>query len=180
MVGGAPPHRPPNLTGFLLNDTEIAQDHVQALLPVANMIAVLYDPTNTPSATTYTAITTPGLTPFIPANRLIPLQATTYSDIRGLNLGAANGFMLLPNATYYEYFKDIVRLVDGNVATIYYPEREYKRQHRNRTTGVHVHGHSIPLAYRRAALYVDSISSGEYVVGTPSFPPLTEAITDDT
>jgi len=87
--------------------------------------------------------------------------------------------MMIPNATFYQFWKDVAQLVDGNVATIYYPERQYKRWHAH-PNGVRVHGHSIAVAFRQAAWYADAITSGEWAVGTPSFPPLTEALTDDT
>jgi hypothetical protein len=181
MVGGAPPPAPPpRLTGFLINQLTIAQAHVTALLPVANLIAVLYDNTaGSLSLDTFTKITTPGATPYIPAANLQPLPAKTQNDIQTSNLNGADGFMLIPNAIYYKYFKDVANLVNGKVATIYYPEREYKRWHAN-PNGVHVRGHDIPSAFRRAAWYADSITSGDWVVGTASFPPLMDALTDDT
>jgi hypothetical protein len=181
MVGGAPPpNPPPRLTGFLINQLTIAQDHVTALLAVATKIAVLYDNTpNSLSLDTYTKITTAGATPYIPAGQLVSCPATTDTQIQNSNLGGADGFMLIPNATYYEYYKDVAKLVDGNVTYIYYPEREYKRWHLN-PNGVHVRGHSIPLAFRRAAWYADSITSGDWVVGSADWPALMNAPTDKT
>jgi hypothetical protein len=181
MVGGAaPPSPPPRLTGFLINQLTIAQAHVTALLAVATKIAVLYDNTaGSLSLDTFTKITTAGATPYIPAGQLVSCPASTDTQIQNSNLGGADGFMLIPNATYYEYYKDVVKLVDGQVTWIYYPEREYKRWHLN-TNGVHVHGHSIPLAFRQAAWYADSITSGDWVVGGASFPKLMDALTDDT
>lgn len=175
MVGGAAPSDPPppNLTGFLINQKKIAQDHVKKLLAVATKIAILHDNTSgTLSLATYTAITTG-----IPSAKLVSLPAKSDVHIRRSKLGGADGFMLIPNATYYQHSKDIAGLVDGNVNTIYYPEREYKRWHSKSTKGVYVHGHSIPLAFRRAAWYADSIASGDWA---SRLPPLTEAPTDDT
>ena len=182
MVGGAPPpNPPPRLTGFLINQLTIAQAHVTALLPVAAKIAVLFD--NTPgslSLDTYTKITTAaGGGPYIPAGKLVSCPATTVAQIRASNLGGADGFMLIPNAMYYENFKDVANLVDGRVTTIYYPERDYKRWHAH-PNGVRVHGHSIAIAFRHAAWYVDSITSGDWAVGSLSWPALTDALTDAT
>jgi hypothetical protein len=103
---------------------------------------------------TYTKITTapPPGKPYIPAGKLVSCP---------------------------ENFKDVANLVDGNVTTIYYPERDYKRWHAH-PNGVRVHGHSIAIAFRHAAWYVDSITSGDWVVGTASWPALTDALTDAT
>ena len=184
MVGGAPPLNPPQrLTGLLISQLTIAQDHVKALLTAgATKIAVLYDDTaGSLSLDTFTKITTapPPGGPFIPPGKLVKCPATTDAQINASNLGGADGFMLIPNAMFYENFKDVANLVDGKVAKILYPEREYKRWHAN-PHGVHVHGHSITQAFQRAAWYADSITSGDWVVGTASWPALINAPTDDT
>lgn len=184
MVGGAPPPgAPPWLTGLLINQLAIAQAHVTALFNAgATKIAVLYDDTaGSLSLDTFTKITTappyPG-DPVIPPGKLVKCPASTVAQISAANLGGADGFMLIPNAMYYENFKVVANLVDTKVAKIYYPEREYKRWHTN-TNGVRVHGHSISQAFQRAAWYADSVASGDWVVGT-NWPALTDAPTDDT
>jgi hypothetical protein len=179
MIGGeAPPTITRNLTGFLLEATPIAKSHAQNLVKAgAQSITVLYDPSNSASQDAYTN----GVVPNIPAKNLNPpLNASTKGDIQGLALPAGtDGFMVIPNATYYEYCNLIANLVDGNVATIYYPEREFKRKHTKSTIGVNVLGHSVPLTYRQAAWLIDSIVSGDVVINN-NWPALAEGIQDST
>jgi hypothetical protein len=175
LVGGEAPSTATNLTGFLVKAYDIAKDHATSLVSTARNVTIVYDPQNPPSAHAFAN----AVVPTIPAPRRNPLTATTYDDIKNLDATKfTDGFMLIPNATYYRYYGDIVKKVDGNakVKLVFYPEREFKRAHAN-TTGVKVHGHNIPLTFRWAASYVDSILKGDFGVG--SLPDFKEAITDD-
>ena len=93
------------------------------------------------------------------------------------------GFMLIPNAMYYNHCDDIAAYVEGKTTggafvSVYYPEREYKKAHSDATyiaTYVKVYGFNIPLTYRRAAQYVDQILDGSLF---PPFPAFDSAVPD--
>lgn len=176
MVGGAAPSTGNNITGFLMNAQDIAKDHAKLLVNTAKTITVIYDSNNPPSANAYAN----GVVPIIPKAMRNPISATTYDDIKNLDgTQFTDGLMLIPNATFYQYFKEIVRKIDGNpnVKQVYYPEREYKHAHTTSKKGVQVHGHNIPLTFRMAANYVDSVLNNDFAVG--SLPDWKEAVTDD-
>lgn len=70
--------------------------------------------------------------------------------------------MLLPNAVFYEVRQSIAHTVEGHNSPVQfsiYPEREYKKAHAN-PNNKSVHGHHIPITFRRAALFVDSLLDG--------------------
>jgi hypothetical protein len=163
-VGGSvPANRQPNLTGFIIDAAAIAQAQLAAL-PNAP-VAVLYDDTpGNPANNIY------GL---LDQLKVTPLTARTPGDLAKVSLPAgANGFMLLPNAMFYNHCDDVVKIVDGKTATvggplpIYYPEREYKQAHKIKS-GVKVLGHHVAFTYRLAATYVDSILNGDLQIPLP-------------
>jgi hypothetical protein len=163
-VGGSvPTNRQPNLTGFIIDAARIAQAQLAAL-PNAP-VAVLYDDTpGNPSNNIY------GL---LDPLKVTPLTARTPGDLAKVSLPAGtNGFLLLPNAMFYNHCDDVVEIVDGKTAAgggplpIYYPEREYKQAHKIKS-GVKVLGHHVAFTYRLAATYVDSILSGDLQIPLP-------------
>jgi hypothetical protein len=179
-VGGAPPTVvQANLTGFVINARATALAHLAAPA-LSTPVAVLYD--DTPPATTLSNIIYAALQAAAPAagKALMPLTARTPAVLQTLNLPAgANSFMLIPNAMYYNNCYDVANIVDGRQKAdgtplpIYYPEREYKNAHRT-TNGVTVLGHNVPLTYRLAAIYVDSILDGSLT----TLPAFIEATPD--
>jgi len=164
-VGGSVPNkRQPNLTGFIID----AAGTAQAQLALLNApVAVLYDDTpGNPSNSIYGQLD---------QTKVIPLTARTPGDLPKVNLPAnANGFMLLPNAMFYNHCSKVVKIVDGKTVAgggplpIYYPEREYKEAHKITTAGVTVLGHHVAFTYRLAATYVDSIISGDLQIPLPA------------
>jgi hypothetical protein len=186
-VGGAAPTVPSgqtNATGFYINALATAQAQMGKL--VTDPVVVLYD--NTPDTA---AVKNPSnyiwgqLVGARPTLR--PLTAQKPADLKSLDptkLTGANGFMLLPNAMFYNHCDDIAKYVDGKTATngaalpIYYPEREYKKAHSN-INGVKVLGHNVPLTYRMAARYVDRILDGTLTVGAAAWPSFGEALPDN-
>jgi hypothetical protein len=162
-VGGSvPTNRQPNLTGFIIDAAGTAQAQLAALnAPVA----VLYDDTpGNPSNNIY------GL---LNQTKVTALTAKTPDDLAKVTLPAGtNGFMLLPNAMFYNHCDDVVKIVDGKTVAgggplpIYYPEREYKLAHKNKS-GVKVLGHHVALTYRLAATYVDSTLNGDLQIPLP-------------
>jgi hypothetical protein len=182
-VGGAAPTIPAgqnNVTGFKINALTTAQSQLGLL---TDPVVVLYDDTPdtpavpNPSNYIYGQLAGSGRT-------LRPVTARTPAALKSLNpapLTGANGFMLLPNAMFYNHCDDIANFVDGKTAAdgtplpIYYPEREYKKAHSNRH-GVKVLGSSVPDTYRLAARYVDRILDGTLTVG--HLPAFVDALPD--
>jgi hypothetical protein len=162
-VGGSiPTNRQQNLTGFIIDALKTAQDQLAALnAPVA----VLFDDTpGSPSNNIYSQLD---------QTKVTPLTARAPGDLAKVSLPAgANGFMLLPNAMFYNHCDDVVKIVDGKKQAnggplpIYYPEREYKQAHKNKN-GVTVLGHHVALTYRLAATFVDSILNGDLQIPLP-------------
>jgi hypothetical protein len=129
-------------------------------------VAVLYDDTpGNPSNNIYAQLD---------QTKVTPLTARIPSDLGNVSLPAsANGFMLLPNAMFFNHCDDVVKIVDGKQSAsggplpIYYPEREYKQAHKN-PNGVTVIGHHVALTYRLAAIFVDSILTGGLQIPLPA------------
>jgi hypothetical protein len=161
-VGGSvPTNRQQNLTGFLIDATETAKSQLALM---NGPVAVLFDDTpGSPSNNVYSQLD---------QTKVIPLTARTPSDLTKVTLPAGvNGFMLLPNAMFYNNCDDVVKIVDGKLAgggplPIYYPEREYKAAHKHKN-GVTVLGHHVALTYRLAATFVDSILGGDLQIPLP-------------
>lgn len=163
-VGGSvPTNRQQNLTGFLIDALGTAQSQL-ALLNAP--VAVLFDDTpGSPSNNVYSQLD---------QTKVIPLTARTPSDLTKVSLPAGvNGFMLLPNAMFFNHCDDVVKIVDGKTLAgggplpIYYPEREYKKAHQH-PNGVKVLGHHVSMTYRLAATYVDSILNGDLQIPLPA------------
>jgi hypothetical protein len=163
-VGGSvPTNRQPNLTGFIIDAAGTAQAQL-ALLKAP--VAVLYDDTpGNPSNNIYGQLD---------QTKVTPLTARTPGDLAKVTLPAGtNGFMLLPNAMFYNHCDAVVKIVDGKTVTgggplpIYYPEREYKQAHKNKS-GVTVLGHHVALTYRLAATFVESILGGDLQIPLPA------------
>ena len=162
-VGGAVPDNPKkqtNITGFLIYSKDTAQYHLDNL---TSPVAILWDNTNNPSNPSY--YTYNHLDP--KGKKIISIPATTLYDLQHLDptkLTGANGFMVIPNAIYYNNCGVIAAYVDGKTKAdgvtplpIYYPEDDYKRKHTKTAAGVMVHGHDVSLTYRLVARYVISI-----------------------
>jgi hypothetical protein len=69
-------------------------------------VAVLFDDTpGSPSNNVYSQLD---------QTKVIPLTARTPSDLTKVSLPAGvNGFMLLPNAMFFNHCDDVVKIVDG-------------------------------------------------------------------
>jgi hypothetical protein len=178
-VGGdVPPSLQNYVTGFKINALDIAKHHLGNVN--SHAVTVLYDDTaGTPSLKNFNDLVTynGGLTGI---KAITPLPASTVQMLRNLDpTKLTNGFMLIPNAMYYNHCDDIANYVDGktvngNPVWVYYPEREYKKAHTDKTH-VKVYGYNIPLTYRWAAQYVDQILDGTMV---PPLPAFLDAVAD--
>jgi hypothetical protein len=171
-AGGRIPAAQNNVTGFHIDALGVAQYHLDNVN--SQNVTILFDDTNDPSNPSlwvYNHLQAKGknITP-------LPIKFSNPNGLKTLPVGSRKtSFMLIPNAMYYNHLDDIRAYVDGNVASIYYPEREYKKAHTN-IVGVKLHGHNIQLTYRWAANYVESILNGS--VAVPKLPPFREAIPD--
>jgi hypothetical protein len=178
-AGGDAPQNPQNyVTGFKINALAVAEYHLNTVNSQA--VTVLYDDTqNTPSLKNFNDLVTYNNAHAQKA--ITQLKARTPGDLKTLDpTKLMNGFMLIPNAMYYNHCDDIAAYVDGktpngNPLYVYYPEREYKKAHNNDTSNVKVYGYNIPLTYRRAAQLVDQILDGSMVI---PLPPIIDGVLD--
>jgi hypothetical protein len=166
-----------NLTGFSIDAQHISQDQLATLVNTfkATTITVLYDHTNYP--TNPPPILTALLafaTTLNPPPTIIQLDMQDVTSIKPTNI-QGNGFMLLPNADFYENCKVIAKAVEKAGVPAVYPEREYKKAHQNKTN-IKVRGHSIQLTFRRAAYFVDSLLDDPSFINSLKFQ---EAIPDE-
>jgi len=176
-AGGAITTPQTNVTGFTINALAIANYHLSNV--GSNEVTVLYDdsPDPNPSLYVFEHLQSNGkqITP-------LPIRFSNPNGLKTLSAGSLKGgFMLLPNAMYYNHLDDIVKYVDGktvggNPVSIYYPELEYKKAHTNSTTNVYVYGHDIPNTYVQAAGYVDQVLKGTMSVQQMNLPPIQEAL----
>ena len=138
-VGGDdPPGRQPYVTGYKISALDTAKYHLDHL-PQA--VTVLYDDTaGTPSLVVYNDLVAYNQAK-LPAARtaITAVQAKTPHDLKNLPAIATAGFMLIPNAMYYNHCDDIAAYVDGKkvggtAVSVYYPEREIRRRIRTQPT----------------------------------------------
>ena len=138
-------------------------------------VTILYDSSNHASGPAYDTVF-----PMF-ATEPTPLDIGTADDLKNLKAKSitTEGFLVIPNAIYYENIKEVIKLADGNnkVKAVYYPEREYKNAHQDKT-GVSVIGHGVLITFRVAAHYVNNILTGYWSVDKGNLPPLQEAVQD--
>lgn len=171
-VGGSKPGVPAkNVTGFYFDAIQTSKDQLDKLSEY-NEVTVLYNSTNAPSKAAWKALQSY-------AKETHPKLKVTPRDVQDLGKlkpSHINGsFMLIPNTMFYNRCSEITDLVDQSKVPAIYPEREYKKAHK-KTAGIAVHGHHVPLTYRLAANYVDSILAGSLTV--KNLPEFKEAVTD--
>ena len=181
-VGGKSPANPHgNLTGFYIDALNTCFAQLNALLGnLAGLnpkVTVLFDSNNTVSQEIQTELAKPAnflqsKIDFIDAATLptgLPTDPATLKD----------AFMLIPNAVFYNNCQMIARVVDLKHPRIpvRYPEREYKKAHKNKAD-VTVQGHHIPLTFRLAAHLADRILRGVLTIATP-LPPIQLAEADE-
>ena len=163
-VGGSvPANRQQNLTGFIIDAVGTAQAQLALM---SGPVAVLFDDTpGSPSNNVYSQLD---------QTKVIPLTARSPDALKTVKLPpGVKGFMLLPNAMFYNHCDDVVKIVDGKTLPgggplpIYYPESEYWTEHKN-TNGVKVLGHHVSLTYRLAATFVESIVNGDIQIPLPA------------
>jgi hypothetical protein len=171
--GEVPDNAGSNMTGFIGNTIKAARHHLKRLKHKGHAVTVMHDPDANNEATQKVLkalkAADPTLTP-------LPKAPDHIATLKSASLTTA-GFMLIPNAGYYENYKTIVDAVDGaNVVKMaYYPEIEYLRHHKRKIANVH--GHNVPLTFRLAANWVNHLLHKDWDVN--SMPDFAEAITED-
>jgi ABC-type uncharacterized transport system substrate-binding protein len=152
-IGGCiPSNKKKNLTGFEISELKTAQEQLKSLS--TKKVTVLYDPTNAPFFNkTYEKLER--LAKEL-GKTLFPQRVSHPGNLKKIHIEVDSSFMLLPNAMYYNHCAEIAKVVEKSRVTAVYPEREYLLAHPLRK-GLSVHGHHVPITYRHAAAYVDSI-----------------------
>jgi hypothetical protein len=172
-LGGQIPDNPNNLplTGFYIDTTSVAMAHARDLVAKFSRsmtVTILCDYTgNQVSRDAYDAAA-----PFFDSPTKLD---KTADDLKGLGAKSVTtqGFIVIPNGGYFENITHVTKLVDGNTVAAYYPERDYKEAHQNKT-GVKVLGHRVSITFRLAAYAVDNILNGYWNIN--SLPPIDEAM----
>ena len=168
-VGGKSPANPHgNLTGFYIDALATCGAQLKELLKnlgANKKVTVLFDSNNVPSAEIKAELAKP-------AN--YDQNKIDFIDAAGLPLGfptdyttLKDRFMLIPNAVFYNNCQTIARVVEKKNIPARYPEREYKKAHKDKAK-VTVQGHHIPLTFRLAAHLADQgILRGVLTIDTP-------------
>jgi hypothetical protein len=146
--GRIPANKKNNLTGFHIDALYTAQYHLDHL--PTKTVTILWDDTNEPSKEVRKKLKPKG-------KNLNFQQISDPAKLPDLDIDKTGGFMLLPNAMYYNHCEVIRDVVEASGVDAFYPEREYLGYTHPIKKKVRVHGHHIPITYRHAARYVDSI-----------------------
>jgi hypothetical protein len=171
-VGGSKPStRAKNVTGFYFDAIQTSKDQLDKLSG-NDEVTVLYDSTNTPSNAAWKALKSYAKQTY-PKLKVTPRDVQDLGKLKSSHINGS--FMLIPNTMFYNRCNEITDLVHESKVPAIYPEREYKMAHK-KTAGIAVHGHHVPLTYRLAANYVNSILAGALTV--KNLPEFKEAVTD--
>jgi hypothetical protein len=175
FAGAVPDNANTNMTGFIGDCVSVAKYHLQELKKHHPDVTVMYDP---------------GAHNKVTQNVLKQLNNFTPLQIRPadmVNMAAAQlatqlttkGFMLIPNAVYYEYASVISDAVDNAAAVTmaYYPEVEYWRKHQNKGKA-NLYGYNVPLTYRLAASWADNFFTGYWDLTNMPSKKFAKAIPD--
>ena len=166
-AGKAPDNANTNMTGFIGDGEKVAKNQLHALKLAGytgNAVTVLLDSDNSNTVTQYV------LGKLLQTDNQIKQKAIALASTP--NLTAADfptaGFMMIPNAVFFENAAAITGAVDGSVVQMAcYPEFLYWQKHANKGKA-HVLGYNVPLTYRLAARWVYNILSG-YWTNVPGF-----------
>jgi hypothetical protein len=154
--GQAPSNAAANMIGFLGDCTQVAKNHVKALKHnyTATQITVLYDMEN------INHVTQNILKALLHDDNTINAQAIDTANIEGQidALLTTPGFMIIPNAVFFEKADVITSAVDNSdVQIAYYPEYYYYTKSDSRKNKAKVSGFNVPATYRVAASWVNDI-----------------------
>jgi hypothetical protein len=174
-AGAVPDNADTNMMGFIGDSVTVATNHLGLLKKAGLAVTVMYDPS---AHNKMTQKVLKALTNFTG----LPIRPADMEDMTAAQLAAqlnTTGFMLIPNATYFEYAKVISDAVDSAdaVTMAYYPEAEYWRQHQSKGKA-HLSGFNVPLTYRLAAGWVDNFFTGTYSIDDMPKKKFAKAIPD--
>jgi hypothetical protein len=164
--GGKPANAADNMTGFFGDCKKIAQDHVTALKKnyTADQITVLYDKDGDPPL--------PGVAPKNkitndilgqlkkgdPTLHTRPIDTANITQNQLANLLTDPGFMMIPNAVFFEQAATITNAVDlSGVEIAYYPEYYYFTKSDSKKKKANFSGFNVSATYRVAASWVNYI-----------------------
>ena len=163
--GEKPSNAAKNMTGFVGSCVDVGKYHLKKLKDDNQLqVTVMYDPDNSNHATQNVLNALKQFTP-------LPKTFADLSNQTAAELATeltTSGFMLIPNAFYYQNAELISDAVENanQVQMAYYPEVEYWRNHKKRKGIAKVYGHNVPLTYRLAASWVDNLLNGYWTIDT--------------
>jgi putative tryptophan/tyrosine transport system substrate-binding protein len=148
-----------NITGFTLMHTELNAKRLELLrtaFPHITAVTALLNPSNPGSKLAFeqteTAARSLGL------GNVRRVEAESAAALRALRPAAfsgANGVVIVPDGTFYNFRRDVVTLVNEAHLPAIYPERDYADE-----AGLMAYGANVADNFRRAADYVDRILKG--------------------
>jgi hypothetical protein len=163
------------MTGFIGSHVKVGRHHLKRLKHNGHPVTVMYDPDANNEATQKVLKALLAADPGIAPLPIQPDQISTKLATASLKAG----FMLIPNAGYYQNSQAIAAKVDGDnsVKMAYYPEIEYWRAHQNRRKIANVHGHNVSLTFRLAASWANNLVNNYW--GLADLPDFAEALTEN-
>jgi hypothetical protein len=162
-AGAVPDNADTNMMGLIGDCVTVATSHLGLLKKAKLAVTVMYDPGAHNKVTQKVLKALTNVTP-------LPIRPVDMQNITAAHLATqlnTPGFMLIPNAVYFEYASVISDAIDsaGAVTTAYYPEVEYWRHHQNKGKA-NLFGFNVPLTYRLAATWADNFLSGYWNLDT--------------
>ena len=166
-AGKVPDNAASNMTGFIGDGEKVAKNQLHALKLAGysgNAVTVLLDSDNTNTVTQYI------LGKLLQTDNQLTQKAIALANTP--NLTAADfptlGFMMIPNAVFFENATAITGAVDASIVQMaYYPEFQYWLKHPHKGKA-HVLGYNVPLTYRLAARWACDFLKG-YWTSIPGF-----------
>jgi hypothetical protein len=172
FAGEAPGNQASNMTGFIGDCGAVAHNHLHGLKTHGHNgqdVKVLLDSDQINNTNTANTVTQRILNKLLQFDGNITQLGKTVANIQGLTAAelSTGGFMLIPNAFFFEYASVIAGAVDNSnqVMMAYYPEFEYWRHQQNKGKA-NVSGYNVPLTYRLAASWVNNLLSGYWNLGS--------------
>jgi putative ABC transport system substrate-binding protein len=160
-----------NITGFTLMHIELNAKRLELLrtaFPHITAVTALVNPSSPATKLAFedteTAARSMGL------GSVAIVEAESAAALRALRpavFSGASAVVVLPDGVFYNYRRDVVRLVNAARLPAIYPEREYADD-----GGLMAYGAYVPDNFRRAAGYVDRILRGAKPADLPIQEPV--------
>jgi hypothetical protein len=165
-AGGIPGNHASNMTGFIGDCGTTAENHLHLVKGHGHNgkdVTVLYD---SDPANTVTKTILDRLLKIDKDINQLPTALADTSDLTAADL-KTGGFMLIPNAVFFEHAGVIADAVDNStqVKIAYYPEFEYWNKSKHKAKA-NYSGFNVPLTYRLAASWVNNFLNGTWTLDT--------------